>query len=201
MTEPSAALARIFRPRLPKDTKTLANVVMEEASAETYEFLREVALEVPFSGFMETLSVQQFERLKILAVSDEFESVEEDAIAALVRPYLVADLRALPEYAQIRDRLRAAARQLATPEGAQQWLERVGGPRSRRALSRVLRATTKDPRESARAAAEVLDREIPAISRNADGPRLVRFDEKAAELLDQALERDRQLRAGDDVGR
>lgn len=194
MAEPSQALERLFRKRVPKDKASVAMLIVQESSADTYEFLREVALAVPYSLFMDRLSVQTFSRLQALALSDEFEEVEEEAKEVILGGRSPAEYREIPEYVEIRAKLRAAATSLSQPENAKEWLERQGGKQARRVLSRVLRASVADPREAARAAAEVLDREIPKTSRNADAPKTVHFDEEAQGLLEDALRRDREAR-------
>lgn len=186
MPEPSKSLAVQFRAKPDPDLQSHAAKLVEEAAKEDYEFIAEVAMEVPFSAFLDRMTVQNFNRVRALAVSDLFEDVVEEVRAKLVPSMTLQDARSLPEYREICEMLRAAAKRIATEGGAKAWLERAA-PRARRAMSRVFRAGN-DPREAARAAAEVLDREIPKASRTQDDTRLVRFDEESARLMNETLE-------------
>ena len=122
MDEPSKALVAQFRRRIPPDKKSAAAEFVSLSARETYEFMQEVASEVSYSLFVGRLKVQTFERLRILALSDEFEEVEDEARAALIAPLTLDLARGEPEYQEIRDLLREAARELSNPENTREWV-------------------------------------------------------------------------------
>lgn len=189
MDEPSKSLVRQFRRRIPPDKQSAAREFVSLSTRETWEFMQEVASEVPYSAFVGRLKVQTFERLRILALSDEFEEVEDEARLEMIAPLDLELARGLPEYEEIRKLLREAAETLASPENTRDWIEQKGARKATRAISRVMRADVKDPREGARAAAEVLDRIVPKASRLLDEKPPVDLSEESKALADAAISR------------
>lgn len=182
---PSRALAKVFRIRPTPDKVSLAKSLVERSTAETYEYVEEIAAEVTYAEFIEKLTIQEFERLKLLALSDEFESVTEEAKLEFLPGQNLAALRALPEYTEMKRRLREAATYLSSDENNQAWQKRTRS-RVRRALVRTIRPGV-DPMTAGRAAAELLDREIPKASRTNEEPRPLEISEESAARLSKAL--------------
>lgn len=189
MDEPSKSLVRQFRRRIPPDKKSSAREFVSLSTRETWEFMQEVASEVPYSAFVGRLKVQTFERLRILALSDEFEEVEDDARLEMIAPLDLELARGLPEYEEIRRLLKEAAEGLSNPENAREWVEKKGVRKATRALSRVMRADVADPREGARAGAELLDRVVPKASRLLDEKPPVDLSDEAKAQVDASISR------------
>lgn len=158
-------------PNLPETTggSSLTHTALRDANTEDIRFLQDLALELPYAEFATRgVAIQHFLRLRTLAFQDTFEDIPEE----LKRQTLSADgsrdpkqLRKLPEYLEMCSRFKALAETFSKPESDRSWLQRVAG-RNRRNMERFAR--TNDPelmRDAGRAAAEILEREMPKASR------------------------------------
>lgn len=206
MAPVSEALTRQFRRVLPPEKQSIAKSIIVEAAAETFEFLEEIVSEISYATFMDRLSIQEFEALRLLAFSDEFEHVDDTAKLQLTKGADLDEVRSHAAYAEIRGMLRETAKLLANPENARQWLERRGGKKARAALLRSMKATgdkilgrdrtgatvvmgVAPFREGPRSAEAVLNRELPAISREKSDQPMVSLDPETAALIDDTLDR------------
>jgi len=190
MSEHSSSLVRQFRKRIAPDKHSTVKMLSEDALAEDYQFLRLVASGVPYMKFVNRLSIQNFNRIRALAISDLFEDVDEDAKVSFLGPLDIHEARQMPEYTEISEGLKETAQALSSEETAIEWVRKRGGPKARRALERVL--ATGDPSIASRAAAEILDREVPRAAVRGDDDRVVHLDPEAARLIGETLETHRK---------
>ena len=79
--------------------------------------------------------------------------------------------------------------QMERTSSSYKWPPVKGAKKATKALSRVMRADVSDPREGARAGAEILDRVVPKISRNLDEKPPVDLSDEAKALVDTSITR------------
>lgn len=178
------------RPPIGAVTGSMAPSAVLDAAKETLHFLQDVVMEVPYAKWSGRVKVQVFERMRLLAVSDTFDEIDDVArVQVLFNDDPTVNLRALrrhPVYREILEAIASAAQRLSTGETPEDWLRRVSD-RSRRALDRAAR-TSLDLNVAGRAAAELFERELPKAARlPPERKRLVELSPEAAKVLATAL--------------
>lgn len=137
---------------LPLEYQELLNAAIEESEGartrmgrllrsvadETWTFLQDVSRVVRYRDYL-LLKAQTFERIRALALSDEFEEIDETARRQIAPDNVRVELRKMPEYKEIRDKLRAeATRRALAKEDPEKWLEEAA-PHAKRALTNMLK--------------------------------------------------------------
>lgn len=188
MIPPKDALVVSAGEPIDQDVKSWLPSVMKSSTEETGRFLSDLCHTVEYSDYP-TLKVQDFIKLRALAMSDEFENISDDARRALLKTSQKLEVfRSYPEYTRMRQNLREAL--LAANESAEVdprvWLEKFARKSARRQILRLIAAGPEN-RESTKLLAEILDRELPKMSRNAGEVKPMVFTPEAAKLLEEAL--------------
>lgn len=181
-------LTRREPPRQVFDERSHIADVCAPATQETLRFLQDVCFQVPYRDFL-TLKFKTFERIRALAMSDEFEEVTDEAKSAILGLMVpIEDLRSYPEYEAIRLRLRTAAAEWGSDGEGRKWLEETATKVARTAIIRGLReGVGGENREATKVALEVMERDIPKLSRNQGDKKVVHVPDDLRELLEQAL--------------
>lgn len=175
-----------------EDSQSVSASALQDANVEDLRFLQDLALELPYSDFaVRGMTIQNFLRTRQLAFQDVFEDISEGVKQeSLTKDGKLdpAAVRAQPEYAEMVERFRALTEKFSKPESDRAWLQRIAG-RNRRNMERFARTNDKDLlRDAGRAAAEILEREMPKASRAQLnlGPQF-HFTLEGAELLARAF--------------
>lgn len=174
----------------PSNDKSWLGQIVGPAARETLRFLQDLAHKVPYRDYM-TLKAQVFERVRALAISDEFEDVTDEYrldILKTSRP--LSYYRNLPEYTAIRDRLRELASNIYSEHDAdgKDWLEQNKGM-ALREMVRLLRDGADTSPGASKLMQEMVERVLPAkASRTAAEGASIRPTPEFLELLTTALE-------------
>lgn len=191
------AAVELVSPSLPhtKGDKSFTMEVIGDATRETKQFLREIALEIDYPRFGRPLGlkVQMFEIVRALAMIDEFEGMDDSKGSAFRKWFedqlegrTLEHVRAHKTYKMIQREIQKIADQLALPESEEEWIKRIR-KRTRRALDFAGRET-KDQLTAAKALSEIFERDMPKQTRLMEQKEItVRIDEESANRLARAM--------------
>jgi len=159
------------------------------ATEDDQAFLQKVLQSVPYGPDFFNLPVQDFWRVRAVAFSDAFESIDDRFRLRYCEPKSLLWAREAPEYPIIQERLRLAASLLGAPiNNLEDWMNATT-PLAQKAVSEVLIDKSAPAKHRVDAAAMVLDRRMPKYGRG-DTPSagVLVVDEKSMGLLTKALE-------------
>lgn len=155
-------------PPAPLDSPTVSNDALADANIEAVRFLQDVCMEVAYADYAGKLTIQNFLRIRQLAFQDVFEDISEETKATSLKvngEVTLESIRGQAAYEEIKQRFIEAAKRMSRKESGTEWLERVQ-ERNRRNLERFARTSDKElMKDAGRAAAEILEREMPKASR------------------------------------
>lgn len=179
------APAEVEPPSAGGGEKSVVAFLIGPASKETRRFLQDICFSVSYKDYCTRLKYQVFERCRGLAFSDEFEDVTDEARQMALDTYrTLTEFRDLPEYAEMRETLRKAAEAYSYEGEGRDWVDKHM-PIARRELIRALRDGTTD---SQKLMVEMLERDVPKVSRNNDKLKTFHMTEEQAELMVKAIQ-------------
>lgn len=193
-------LEKIRRATDPSVTgESVATVAAEAAMQETVYFLQDVAMEVPFALFAGKLKVQAFEAMRLLALSDELDELDDDqkcqALFKGRKNLHPSKIRQHPLYPELLGMVREAIENLGAGESHEEWLARVQG-RARRSIDRAA-LNRLDPKTAGKAAAEILDRHAAKPARKPiDSRTTIELSEKTVQMIAETFKFAEKSEAG-----
>jgi len=176
--------------RPPEPGGAYLRQIVGPAARETLRFLQDLAYKLPYQDYM-GLKVQVFERCRGLAISDEFEDIQDSLREQQLATERGLDYyRALPEYTQMRERLREHAATIYNEHSSdgKDWLEQNKGM-ALREMIRLLRDGADTSPGASKLMQEMVERVLPAKqSRTANEGAVIRATPEFLELLQNALD-------------
>lgn len=174
----------------PSNDQSWLGQIVGPAARETLRFLQDLAHKVPYRDYM-TLKAQVFERVRALAISDEFEDVSDEYKYEILRTTRPLEYyRSLPEYDAIRTRLRELAANIYSEHDAdgKDWLEQNKGM-ALREMVRLLRDGADTSPGASKLMQEMVERVLPAkASRTMSEGVVIRPMPEFFDLLQNALD-------------
>lgn len=174
----------------PKDEepKSAVSAAMRQQAIENRSYLKDIAQQIPYAKYRDRAKLQVFESALYLVMSDRFEEVDEGARALSCR-CLEPELQAIRDsdlYAELKVEVeRVAGEVYAGYDSAAPDWAKAAGKDARKRLTREAKYGKKQ--QAISAASEVLEREMPKISRNQGSATVVFFGEKDAALMEKAM--------------
>lgn len=172
----------------PKDEepKSAVRRAMRQNATENRDFLMDIASRIPFSKYRDIAKMQTFEATLYLVLSDLFEEVPEADRETVCSGFSLESLRLSELYATLKFEVERVAKALEEESdlAGSDWVKRVG-KEARKTLVRSARYGKGNRKNEA--AKEILERELPKISRNQGSATVVFFGEKDAALIEKAM--------------
>lgn len=183
----------------PDGDSTWLKNILGPAQRETLRFLQDLAHRIEYKDYL-TLSVQAFSRCRALALSDEFEEIEDESLMELLRTRKgLEHYRALPEYTAMRQQMREMATALYSEhdKDGKDWLE-SNKAMALREMVRLLRDGADTSPGASKLMSEMVERVLPAkASRTGNEGAVIRPTPEFLELLQNALEVTEKAKAVD----
>ena len=176
-------------PHVP-NSPSVSDRVLKNADTEALSFLEDVAYEVDYGQYAARMTIQNFLRTRRLAMQDCFEDIEEETKQMTQQEGVdLKELRAQPEYKEIKDALMSAVPVVNSGSiNGEEWAKTRAGKKARRHLERGMRNTSPDmARDAMRAAATVVEIETPKASRIPPQKKIIDFPEEAARTVANAF--------------
>lgn len=174
----------------PDSTKPWTFAIIGPGARETLKYLQDLSYKIKYKDYL-TLKAQEFERCRLLAVSDEFEDVSDELREEMLRTHRGLQwYRDRPEYARMRDTLRDLAPNLYEDHGkdGKDWLEE-NKDMAFRELIRSIRDGADSSPGAAKLMQEIMERVLPAkASRTMAEGAVIRPTPEFEELLRNALD-------------
>lgn len=200
-----------FNQKKPKEEedfqKSAVSAAMRQQAIENRAYLKDIAFQIPYAKFRDRAKMQVFESALYLVMSDRFEEVPEANRATACRclESELGKIRESPLYAELQVEVERIAGEVYAgyDSAAPDWVK-TAGKAARQRLTREAKYGKKQ--QAISAASEVLEREMPKISRNQGAATVVFFGEKDAALMEKAMKvinaqhRVLELPAGEDDG-
>lgn len=174
----------------PDNSGSWVHRVVGPAARETLRFLQDLSYKIPYQDFL-NLKVQVFERCRALAISDEFEDLTDDDRLEMLRTNRSLEYyRELPEYAVMRERLRAFAQTIYSDhdKDGKDWLEENKAI-AQREMIRLIRDGADTSPGASKIVQEIAERVLPAkASRTMAEGAVIRATPEFEDLLKNALD-------------